>query len=435
VPGPDDLGHPVQPGHAVRPGRPGLPDPLGRTGVTDLADLADADRELAALLALSAVEGIGSRTVLACHRGGGAIPAWRALQRDAIDAHPALSSTVGVRARARAVASARDIDPAAEFARCRDAGVRVLVEGRPGYPERLLDDPAPPAVLFATGPVPGPARPTVAIVGTRNATGLGRSFARRLGEELTEVGVSVVSGLALGIDGAAHRGAVDVHDRSGDVARPRPAPPIGVVAAGLDLAYPARHERLHREVASAGVLLSETPIGRRPAAWRFPARNRIIAGLSDAVVVVESRATGGSLITVDEANRRGVTVLAVPGHPAAPSAVGTNALLFDGASVVRDADDVLGALGLPTRSEPADGREGARPPRADTSEQPSDTCEQRIVDRLVTGPLSLGELVAASGRSVDDVAAALTALEVGGRVAATGGWFELVAGPGRGPRR
>lgn len=381
-------------------------------------DLAEVDREAACLLALSAIEGVGAITVLACHRAeGGAPAAWQALVAGTIDRCPPLAGTLRARIRAQAVVAARAIDPAAELERCRSASVRVLVHGRPGYPSRLIDDPAPPAVLFATGPLPGAEAPTVAIVGTRNATTLGRTFARRLGGDLAEAGVGVVSGLALGIDGAAHRGAVDAAVGPGDRPGSTLGRPIGVVAAGLDIAYPARHERLHREVADAGVLVSETPLGCRPAEWRFPARNRIIAGLSDAVVVVESRSTGGSIITADQAAERGVPVLAVPGHPTSASAAGTNALIFDGARVVRDVDDVLGELGLPLRSD--------RRPPAEPVSLPA--TQQHLVDALAAGPLGLAELVDQVRRPVDDVAAALTELEIAGRVVAVGGWFEVAA--------
>ncbi|MCB0976561.1 MAG: DNA-protecting protein DprA [Acidimicrobiales bacterium] len=386
-----------------------------RSSGIDLADLPEADREAACLLALSKVDGIGAVTVLACHLGPGAESAWRTLVTGRIGHCQALAETLRTRVRDDVVRGARSIDPAAELALCRSSGVRVLVHGRQGYPERLLNDPAPPAILFASGPVPRSVAPAVAIVGTRNATTLGRTFARRLGAELTEAGVRVVSGLALGIDGAAHRGAIDVLAGTRLGAAVEPGPPIGVVASGLDVPYPARHELLHREVAARGVLLSETPLGCRPSAWRFPARNRIIAAMSDAVVVVESRLSGGSMITADQAADRGVPVLAVPGHPSAASAAGTNALLADGARLVRDVDDVLAELGLPLTGE------GRRQKRSDALP----ARQQRLLDVLLGGPMSLGELVEAGGGDLDDVASRLAALEAGGHVLNNGGWFEI----------
>jgi DNA processing protein len=154
----------------------------------------------------------------------------------------------------------------------------------------------------------------------------------------------------------------------------------------------------------------------RPEAWRFPARNRIIAALADAVVVVESRRTGGSLHTVDEALRRDRPVLAVPGHPSSPAATGTNGLLYDGAALARDADDVLLALGIDRPREP----KGGPPDRAASLS----SAERGLLDALGTTPACLAELVAATGRPVDEVAHALAVLEGRGRIRRTGGWYE-----------
>jgi DNA processing protein len=193
-----------------------------------------------------------------------------------------------------------------------------------------------------------------------------------------------------------------------------------VVASGLDIAYPRRHADLHRRIAADGLLLSETPAGVRPDAWRFPARNRIIAALSDAVVVVESRATGGSMHTVDEALARDVPVLAVPGHPGAPASAGTNALLFDGAGMARGAEDVLLAMGItPPRNSVSSAATGG-PPAATPA-------ESSILDVLHAAPSSLAEVVAATGRTVEEVAHALATLEMAGRIGRSGAWYELSA--------
>lgn len=389
-------------------------------GPTALQHLSAAEREVACLLGLSATEGVGAVTVLACHLDGGAEHAWKCLLSGDVGLSRALSSTLRPRWRDRAIRSARSLDPLDDLARCRSLGIEVLVHGRPGYPERLADDPAPPALLFASGPLPARNSPTVAIVGTRNATALGRSFARRLGADLTEAGVSVVSGLAVGIDGAAHRGALDALAASrGDAAVP-PGRPLGVIASGLDVSYPARHAQLHREITEWGVLVSENPPGQRPSEWRFPARNRIIAGLSDAVVVVESRSTGGSMITADEAAERGVPVLAVPGHPTMASAAGTNSLICDGVRPVRDARDVLDEIGCCAVAGLVEAARGSEAPRLPVF-------EQAIFESLLAGPLSLSELVERTGTGLDEVAEALTRLESAGRVASTGGWFEATS--------
>jgi DNA processing protein len=157
-----------------------------------------------------------------------------------------------------------------EAARHRAASVTILLREDPAYPLVLLEDLLPPPVLFVQGDLTAAAAvPRVAIVGTRRCTGAGAGVARSLGRELADAGVGVVSGLALGIDGAAHRGVLEVPERDGRV----PGPPVAVIGCGHDRPYPARHSRLWHEVAARGVLLGEAPLGTRPSAWRFPARN------------------------------------------------------------------------------------------------------------------------------------------------------------------
>lgn len=201
---------------------------------------------------------------------------------------------------------------------------------------RFDSDPHPPLFLHAIGKTQLlEQRPAVGIVGTRRCTNVGRRFAQQLGAELAEAGVAVVSGLAKGVDGAAHRGTLAA---SGSA--------IAVVASGLDVIYPRSNERLWHQIAGSGLLLSEAPLGTHPERWRFPARNRIIAALSDIVVVVESHATGGALSTASEAAARGVPVGAVPGSVSSAAASGTNGLLADGCIPIRHCQDVLDALGI-----------------------------------------------------------------------------------------
>jgi DNA processing protein len=226
------------------------------------------------------------------------------------------------------------------------SGVRVLLPDRPGYPSMLADDPGAPAVLFALGD-PGvlEGRPRVAIVGTRSATHYGRQVASELAQELSSSGVVVVSGLALGIDGAAHAGALrGGHDDA--------APPVAVVGTGLDVVYPNSNKALWALVASRGCVFSESPLGTRPHPGVFPARNRIIAALSNVVVVVESHYGGGSLYTAEAAARRSIPVCAVPGSVRSRASDGTNALLVDGCIPVRDATDVLVAISLAGTGQP-----------------------------------------------------------------------------------
>ena len=251
------------------------------------------------------------------------------------------SSTVGARASAR-------IDPARALANATEQGIAVHLLGEPGYPVELSGDHEAPSVCFVLGDASKLSSPVrVAVIGTRSATAPGLAMAKRLGHDLAEAGVSVVSGLARGIDGAAHLGALHANG----------APPIGVVGSGLDVPYPKVNAGLWSAVAAQGVLLSEAPPGAPPSAWRFPARNRMIAALADVVVVIESRAAGGSMLTVREAAARGRQVMAVPGSVASPASEGTNQLIYDGCCPVRDALDVLIALGLSSAER---GRAGAR---------------------------------------------------------------------------
>ncbi|HUS60830.1 MAG TPA: DNA-processing protein DprA [Acidimicrobiales bacterium] len=239
--------------------------------------------------------------------------------------------------RARWKGAARSIDVERRWHEHVDAGLGVHVLGDTSFPAAFANDPASPAAIFTRGSIAAIGHRRAAIVGTRRCTHVGREIAIQLGRELADERIAVVSGLALGIDGAAHRGVLATNG----------APPIAVVGSGLDVVYPKRHAALWAEVAERGVVISEAPLGTPPEAWRFPARNRLIAALSGAVVVVESHLSGGSLLTAQEAERRGVTVLAVPGTIRNPAASGCNALLADGGAILlRDVTDVLVALGL-----------------------------------------------------------------------------------------
>jgi len=237
-------------------------------------------------------------------------------------------------------AAARKTDVREVEERYSRARVQVLLPGRAGYPSMLLGDPGAPAVLFAKGePAVPEGRPRVAIVGTRSATHYGRQVASDLASELASAGVVVVSGLARGIDGAAHAGVVRGATEGA-------APPVAVVGTGLDVVYPSSNSELWSEVAARGVVFSESPLGTRPHPGVFPARNRIIAALSDVVVVVESHYAGGSLYTAEAAARRSIPVCAVPGSVHSRASEGSNALLVDGCTPVRDATDVLVAISL-----------------------------------------------------------------------------------------
>jgi DNA processing protein len=298
-------------------------------------------------------------------------------------------------------------DPAVVWQQCLDAGVDVVVVGDPEYPAVLLDDPRRPPALFVRGDLGVLDARRVGIVGTRNATQRGRETAAQFGYELAAEGVVVVSGLAKGIDGAAHRGALAAGG----------APPVAVVGTGPDRPYPAQHRHLWEEVAARGALISEWPPGTGPDAFRFPLRNRILAALVEVLVVVESRERGGSLITAREAAERGVEVFAVPGALQSRAALGTNKLLCDGASPATETADVLMALGL-------DRRRAGRA-RHDPRALPS-SADRSLIDACRARPLTLEAIAQQCDRSLVDAALAVARLEHAGWLRETAGWFEAI---------
>lgn len=295
---------------------------------------------------------------------------------------------------------------------CKENGISVVTLADDSYPLCLRDDPSAPAVLFYKGNIGYLEFRRVAIVGTRRATRRGKHFASQLAAQLSQHNIAVVSGLARGIDAAAHDGV-----RS--LARNIGAGPIGVVASGIDVVYPREHALLWDFVASHGVVLSEAPPGTRPEAHLFPLRNRILAAVSELVVVVESAHTGGSMITVREAEKRGRQVMAVPGAPHDHASVGTNALLREGCAPVTDVDDVLVALSIDHRNELAyfDSR---TPPTAD---------EYQIIQHLARGAKTVDAIAHAMSRDVLEVAVLLGRLEGNGWVAHERGWWEALVGP------
>lgn len=314
----------------------------------------------------------------------------------------------------RAVADRRPLSSqdtvASAWAALGAAGVGVSVLGHPGYPPALADDPEAPAVLFAKGDAKVIEGRRVAIVGTRNCTRYGLDVAFVLGRELAGNGVRVVSGLALGIDGAAHSGAL--------AAGPGAGPPVAVVGSGLDVVYPRRHAALWRQVGEVGVVLSEAPLGAAPEAWRFPVRNRILAALAEIVVVVESPHTGGSRYTVDAAMARDRPVMAVPGPVRSATSDLPNALLSEGCHPARDALDVLVALDL---SPPASSAAPAVDPRP-----PPDPAGAAVLEAIGWEAATFEQVVVATGRTPAEVGMALAHLERDRWVAGGAGWWERI---------
>ncbi len=309
--------------------------------------------------------------------------------------------------------AARSTDVLARWEAHQDQGVTVLTAEDPAWPQALLEDPEPPLVLFARGDPSVLERPCAAIIGTRRCTPTGRAVGRELGWELARAGVTVVSGLALGIDGSAHGGALAAAG----------SPPAAVVGTGLDVAYPREHAALTDEVAAVGAVVSEYPLGTPPAAWRFPARNRILAALAQVVVVVESSAKGGSMHTVDAALDRDRTVLAVPGSVRNPAAAGTNGLLAAGCAPARDAGDVLVALGLGAVGDGARGRQPSLEPHALAL-----THDQRVVlGALGWDATTLEQVADRLQVPLGPAALHLAELERLGAVVRTGAWYTRLA--------
>jgi len=306
--------------------------------------------------------------------------------------------------------SARRVDVAGRGRAYREAGVSVHILGEQGYPEALATDHQAPAVLFATGDLGSLERPRVGIVGARRCTHYGRDVARDFGRGLAEAGVVVVSGLALGIDGAAHEGALAAGA----------APPVAVVGSGLDVIYPKRHRSLWQRVAEAGCVLSESPLGAQPDAWRFPARNRIIAAISQVLLVVEAHGASGSRHTVDSALARDVTVLAVPGPIRSAASAGVNRLLQEGCAPACDVDDVLMALQLQGAGR---GRDRA----ADRRAVPSGI-EAAVLAAVDWVPTSVETILQRTRLPPLHASMALSHLELAGWVRPNAGWWERIAG-------
>jgi DNA processing protein len=294
---------------------------------------------------------------------------------------------------------------------------RVVTMTEADFPRQLALDPFPPAALFVRGDVGALAARRVGVIGTRNATLTGRQTAAGLGLDLAAAGVAVVSGLARGIDGAAHGGALAAGGNAagGNVAVGRPVAIVGNGPNGPDRPYPKRHAELWEAVAERGVLMSEWPPGTPPDGFRFPMRNRILAALCEVLVVVESRERGGSLLTVREALDRSIDVMAVPGSPRNRAASGTNALLRDGAAAVTSADDVLALLGLDTRRATTEAFD-PRPPLHGV--------EQAVVERCRSDPRTLESVAVELELELCDAAMTLARLERAGWLREVGGWFE-----------
>ena len=308
----------------------------------------------------------------------------------------------------------------AELAAVADLGATLLLRGRAGYPLLLEAVPDAPPALIVRGDAGLLARPAVGIVGARNASLNGCALARQLARELAAAGLVVVSGLARGIDTAAHEGALAVGGAT-----------VAVIATGADLAYPPENAELMERIATQGAVVSERPLGAEARARDFPRRNRVIAGLTLGTLVVEAATGSGSLITARLAADQGREVLAIPGSPLDPRHRGTNQLLRDGAHLVETAADVLEVLGpLMQRAEPPPVRRTRIAPertgteRAGTATRlpspapisPATDLAGRIEQALGPAPLAVDEIIRGCNAPAPDVQAALLDLELAGRI-------------------
>jgi DNA processing protein len=341
---------------------------------------------------------------------------WHRLMAEHGGAKAALAALPGI-ARAAGV-EGYEICPIgvveAEMRQGAKLGARMLVHGEADYPRALMDLPDAPPILWALGDVSLLNRPAVAMVGARNASSLGMRMARRLGQGLAAAGFTVVSGMARGIDAEAHAAALAEGTAS----------TVAVMAGGIDVIYPPENTALAAEIAAKGCRISEQPPGLEPQARHFPLRNRLVSGLAQAVIVVEAAAKSGSLITARTALDQGRDVMAVPGHPFDARAAGCNILIRDGALLIRSANDVLEALGMPghphpeveaeppVRMAPLPGPVAPQRPLKDTA-----LLHSMILARLGPSPLAEDQLLRDLAVSPAELAPELLSLELDGLIA------------------
>lgn len=359
------------------------------------------DRGRLACLRLIRSENVGPVTFreLINHFGGA---------QEALDALPELSRRAG-RGRPLALCPAGVAE--LELAAAAKVGAYPVFTIEPGYPPALAAVDTPPPLLYVKGDTVHLARPMVAIVGSRQSSAAGIKLTGMFASALGEAGFTIASGLARGIDGAAHEAAL----RSGTVA---------VLAGGIEIVYPPEHAGLYARIAEQGCLITEMPPGFTPRGKDFPRRNRIISGISLGVVIVEAAARSGTLVTARYAGEQGREVFAVPGHPLDPRAEGTNKLIKDGAMLVTSPDDVIEALG------PITGRQPVRVARPAMEEQPLGDIATRtappqfaaqsdlglVLEALGPHPIDVDALVRATRLSIRSVQIALMELDLGGRI-------------------
>jgi DNA processing protein len=287
----------------------------------------------------------------------------------------------------------------------RAPGRAIITLADEGYPRSLLEIADPPALLYAAGRVELASRPGLAVVGSRNASAQGERNAESFARALSDAGLTIVSGLALGIDAAAHRGGLAGASST-----------IAVLGAGIDVTYPQRNAGLAAEIAGRGLLLSEFPPGAPPAAHNFPRRNRLISGLAQGCLVVEAALASGSLITARAAADQGREVFAIPGSIHSPLSKGCHALIKSGAKLVESAEDVLAEL---AGFRPSGFASTVAQPRDPAS--PGGPAEAGLLEHMGHDPVDVDSLCSRAGLSAEQVASRLLRLELDGRVASLPG--------------
>lgn len=378
-----------------------MPDHVPKTAKIPPGALPTGEAGALAWLRLSRSRRVGPATFIRLIREHGSAEA-------ALAALPAIAAAAGVRDYAAADRAGVE----AEWRAGHAAGARPLLLGAAEYPPLLAAIADPPPLLWARGDPALGQRPAVAVVGARNASALGCRMAARLARELGARGLVVASGLARGVDAAAHEAALATGT-------------IAALAGGVDVIYPPENAALAARIAEAGLLVSEAPPGYAPRAQDFPRRNRIVSGLALGVVVVEGAERSGSLITARDALDQGREVMAVPGSPLDPRAGGSNALIRDGATLVRSAEDVAEALAAALAAAPAPAPlppapraapERGTAPAADPRPAPVDLAG-RLLELIGPAPSPEDLLIRSAGAAPAAVAAALVELELDGRIA------------------